>query len=200
MLRAPRWCQCSKGQSTVQHPANANTVPQIWGRELPAATETHRRSRSKPSSRSLPQLCQQNLQEEQVRGNTGHKRCSFLTFIMTRRSAPLWSKEGLSGTKLSLQQHEPHRAVIFRNPAGSFLTFQRFVDTQLWMSSNSLSLLLYVTYLLNQVNNVQNIQSFLHWNVSHGLAFIFLCPAECVTGWRSKSNQFDFVGIGLLID
>lgn len=74
MLRSPRHRQRGKSQSIVQHPADANTVPAIRGGELQAAAETHRGARPKPSPRRLPQLCQEDLQEEQVRGAEARHR------------------------------------------------------------------------------------------------------------------------------
>lgn len=87
MLRSPRRRQRGKSQSTVQLPADDNTVPAIRGGELQAAAETHRGARPKPPPRRLPQLCQEDLQEEQVRGAEARHRFqpdTFVTLIMTR--------------------------------------------------------------------------------------------------------------------
>ena len=68
-----------------------------------------------------------------MRENGGHKWYqvhqpgSLLTFIMTEIS--LFSKRTLMDNALTPQQHDPKTPVIFRNPAGSFLTLQCLVDT-----------------------------------------------------------------------
>lgn len=67
VLWSPPCCRRGKSQSAVQHPADARTLPAIRRGELQAAAETHCSTRSKPSPRCFPQLCQENLQEEQVR-------------------------------------------------------------------------------------------------------------------------------------
>lgn len=85
LLWAARWCQCGTGEGAVQRPADAGSVPEVRGGELPEAAETHRRSRPEPSPFSLPQLRQEDLQEEQVREKDGHRGVGCECLI------PLWT-------------------------------------------------------------------------------------------------------------
>lgn len=163
MLRAPRWSQCRKGQSTVQHPSNANTVPQIWRWELQAATETHRLSRSKPSSLSLPQLCQENLQEGQVRGDDLW-RCQVQRFwLLSWRTNELLSLERAFDWDRALNPNSMTQTGTrcFEILEGLSEVFsQLYCRYTIWMlmSSNSQSL---PFDLLNAMNNVQCNQSLI---------------------------------------
>lgn len=71
-------------------------------------------------------------------------------------------QRGFARDKALTEQHDTKRAVMFRNRSSSLWTLQRVVDIWLWTSSNSLSLLFHVIYLLNPAHNVQR----LHWRIS----------------------------------
>ena len=66
MLRAPRRGQRVQGEGLVRAAADVLSLPRTRGAQLPEAAGADRTPRPEPPSRGLPQLCQEDLQEEQV--------------------------------------------------------------------------------------------------------------------------------------
>lgn len=92
LLRAQGWSQRGEGQRALQRPTNAKTVSHIWRGELPAAAETHRSTCSEPSSLNIPQLRQENLQEEQVRDGTSQETGTRMLKSQGRSFKPIWAE------------------------------------------------------------------------------------------------------------
>ena len=184
MLRTPRWSQHREGQSAVQHPANANTVPQLRNWELPAASEAHRSSRSEPPSPDLPSTSP----TKSTRGSSEEERWSTEVFYL-----------------LSLYRGFTRDRPPTRTTWPNLTRFMNFSDICRYLDVDVIKQPFSSVLLLNLVHNVQ----FSHWylNVLRWIdkAFILICLKERTAGWRSIShnnvgNSLDFERMGLFID